>query len=344
MAPPDPVEPAHRPGAAADLVALVCAHTGDPPAGVRLSRIGTGKHNTSYWAHTPSGRLVLRVAPPDATGLLFYERRMMRQEPQIHALLRAHTSVPVAAIVAHDFSRTRVDRDYLLMEAPPGVPLSEAPGITRRQMAGVLRQVGAHLRRVHGLTATEHLGATAYGYLGAHHPMAPQPTWAAAFGVMWNALLDDVVASGCYEAAEAQALRNLYERYRAHFHHPVAPRLLHMDVWAQNILAGPAGELTGLLDWDRALWGDSEIEFAVLDYCGISEPPFWEGYGQARDESPSAQVRRVFYLLYEVQKYMPIATWRGRNLAEARRHKRHSLQLAAQLGYELPQPAAKSTD
>ena len=199
-----------------------------------------------------------------------------------------------------------------------------------------MRQVGAHLRQVHRLTATEHLGREAYGYLGAHRPMPPQPTWHAAFGVMWQALLDDAIASGGYTAAEARALGELYERHRVHFDRPVAPRLLPMDVWSQNILVDPDGRVTGLIDFDRALWGDPEIEFAVLDYCGISEPPFWEGYGQPRDTSASAEVRRLFYLLYEVQKYMPIATWRGKNPGEAGRHRRHSLALAAQLGYEAP--------
>jgi fructosamine-3-kinase len=102
-------------------------------------------------------------------------------------------------------------------------------------------------------------------------------------------------------------------------------------VWAQNILIDEAGNVTGLVDLDRALWGDIEIEFAVLDYCGVSEPAFWEGYGTRRDESPPATIRRLFYLLYEVQKYMPIRVWRRNDPAGALRYKRHSFALAAQL-------------
>ena len=40
--------------------------------------------------------------------------------------------------------------------------------------------------------------------------------------------------------------------------------------------------------------GDPEVEFAVLDYCGISKPAFWEGYGKVRAESLSARVRQLF--------------------------------------------------
>jgi fructosamine-3-kinase len=110
--------------------------------------------------------------------------------------------------------------------------------------------------------------------------------------------------------------------------------LLHMDIWHQNILVDENGRVTGIVDWDRALWGDPEIEFAVLDYCGISEPAFWEGYGQPRDESEAARIRQVFYLLYELQKYIVIRQGRGHDPASARNYKRQVMQIVHQ--YLLP--------
>jgi len=313
------------------LVGLVLAHVDADPAALRFTPIRTGKHNTSYWVDGNQGRFVLRIAPPDNAGFLFYERRMMRQEPALHALIRARTEVPVAEIVGYDFSRMRVKRDYLLMTALPGIPLSDVPRLTRSQLQRALRQVGEHLRQLHALTATACLGNEAHGYLGAHRPMEPQATWAAAFRLMWHKLLGDVVACGSYTLDEAQAMLDLLAAHVEHFDRPVTPRLLHMDVWGQNILIDKAGNVTGLVDLDRALWGDVEIEFAVLDYCGISEPAFWEGYGTSRDESPSAMIRRQFYLLYEVQKYMPIRVWRRNDPTGALRYKQHSMALAAQL-------------
>jgi aminoglycoside phosphotransferase (APT) family kinase protein len=162
--------------------------------------------------------------------------------------------------------------------------------------------------------------------------MPPQPMWGAAFGVMWNKLLDDAVACGCYAPEQAHRLRELYEVHRHSFTHEVQPRLLHMDIWSENILVDADGHVTGLVDFDRALWGDPEIEFAVLDYCGVSEPPFWSGYGVERDVSPAAQIRHVFYLLYELQKYMPIAVWRRRDVARARTYRPQALSLVARLG------------
>jgi fructosamine-3-kinase len=183
------------------------------------------------------------------------------------------------------------------------------------------------LRQLHAITATDQQ----YGYLGAHQPMEPQSSWLEAFRVMWNKLLDDVVVCGTYTKEEAGAMRNLLELHLEHFDRPVTPSLLHMDIWSQNILIDENGNVTGLVDFDRALWGDVEIEFAVLDYCGISEPGFWEGYGIQRDELLPAMIRRQFYLLYEIQKYMPIHVWRRNDLAGAMRYKQQSFQMAAEL-------------
>ncbi len=303
---------------------MVATHLAVDPARLVFDPIPSGKHNTSYYVRGAGQELVLRISPPDDAGFLFYERRMMAQEPQVHGLLRAETAVPVAEILAYDDGRRLVDRDYLLMERLPGQPLSEAD-LPRRQLDGVLEQVGVYLAQIHALVADR------YGYLGAHHPMVPQPTWVQAFAEMWNKLLDDVVACGGYDQEEAAALRRLFEVYRPHFDRSVSASLLHMDVWSQNILVDDDGRVTGLVDLDRALWGDVEIEYAVLDYCGISEPAFWRGYGRTRDTSFSAQIRARFYLLYEVQKYIPIRIWRRNDPAQALEYKRQSFALAQPL-------------
>lgn len=313
------------------LVGWVATRLDLAPASLQLVPIATGKHNSSFWVVTPQNRWVLRVAPPDSAGLLFYERQMMRQEPLLHDLIRDRTSIPVAEIIAVDFTRTQFDRDCLLMAALPGVPLSDATSFSSGTRQQVLSQVGTHLRQLHDLNAPECLGMEGYGYIGPHHPMEPQPSWAEAFRVMWNLLLDDVVASGCYTSRDRDFMVNLLEQNIAHFDYTGLPRLLHMDVWAQNILVDSIGNVTALVDFDRALWGDPEIEYAVLDYCGISEPAFWLGYGRERDQSSAAQIRQQFYLLYELQKYMPIAIWRRRDEQRAMFFKQRSLAIADKL-------------
>lgn len=300
------------------LRACVRRHRPDADGPLEFEPIRTGKFNTSFFVRAGRKELVLRIAPPPDAVFCFYERNMMRQEPDIHALLLERTTVPVARILAFDESHETIDRDFLLMERLPGTPLSDGP---RCDTNRVLEQVGECMAQVHRLTAE------AYGYLGEHRPMEPQGTWAEAFLVMWCKLIDDIVATGHYDAAEAKRLVALLEERLPLFDRPVAASLLHMDIWSQNLLVDREGRLSGIVDWDRALWGDPEIEFAVLDYCGISRPAFWLGYGRERDTSPEAQVRQVFYLLYELQKYIVIRHGRNHDPAAARAYKREVMSI-----------------
>jgi aminoglycoside phosphotransferase (APT) family kinase protein len=160
--------------------------------------------------------------------------------------------VPVAEIYAYDDTHALIDRAYMLMERLPGCALSDVPHVSQRLYDGVLEQVGDALRQMHALTART------YGYIGAHHPMEPEHTWWAAFRAMWNALLDDVQHAGGYSKEETDLMRRLLDAYRDRFSRPVQASLLHMDVWSQNILIDEQGKVTGLVDLDRALWGDPE--------------------------------------------------------------------------------------
>jgi aminoglycoside phosphotransferase (APT) family kinase protein len=306
------------------LEACVRRHLPEVAGRVRFEPIRTGKFNTSYFVRAGGEALVLRIAPPDDAVFCFYERGMMKQEPGIHRLLREKTDVPVARVIALDESRESIDRDFLLMERLPGTALSDRPACDPNR---ILEETGRCLAEVHALTAE------AYGYLGEHRPMEPQPTWAEAFRVMWGRLIDDIAATGHYDAAEAKRLVGLLEERLALFDRPVEASLLHMDIWSQNLLVDGEGRLSGIVDWDRALWGDPEIEFAVLDYCGISRPAFWHGYGRQRDTSPGARVRGVFYFLYELQKYIVIRHGRSLDPAAARRYKRDVMHVVErQLG------------
>lgn len=302
---------------------LVTSHFEMNGSELRFSKVQTGHFNTTYFVEGSERPLVIRIAPPDDAGFVFYERGMMAQEPGIHRLVREMTSVPVAEIIAYDTSRALVERDYLLMERLPGVPLTNF-NPSREQFDKVLEQVGRCLRQIHEISAEK------YGYLGEHACMEPQASWAEAFRVMWGKLVDDIVGAGYYDAEEEVRAKRLLDQHLAHLDRPVTSRLLHMDIWSQNILVDTEANVTGVVDFDRALWGDKEIEFAVLDYCGISEPAFWQGYGRRRSSDFAARIRRMFYLIYEVQKYIVIYHHRNSDPGTALRYKRQVMGMFEQ--------------
>ena len=286
-----------------------------------FSRITTGKFNTSYYVSSAAGEYVIRIAPPPGTPCIFYEREMMKQEPGIHALLLAKTDVPVAPIVAFDQTREVLPSDFLLMRRLPGRAASES-ALSRSAVDRLFEQTGKALAAIHAQEANR------YGYLGEHRCMEPQHTWKSAFIVMWNKLLDDIEGTDVYATGEIARMRGLLADHLSSFDHEVRPQLLHMDIWAQNLLCDASGNLTGLVDFDRALWGDPQIEYAVLDYCGVSTPAFWKGYGAQRPSDRDAGIRHRFYYLYELQKYVVIEALRHSNRRAADGYREHALSLA----------------
>lgn len=306
------------------LCKLVRTHVAVDEHDLKFTRVTTGKFNTTYFVDGAGTPLVLRIAPSDDAGFVFYERGMMAQEPGIHTIIRQQTSAPVAEIIAYDNSRLHIDRSYLLMERLPGFALTHFQG-TSEQLISILEEVGKHLRAIHDITADK------YGYLGEHNCMEPQNDWANAFRIMWDKLIDDIACTGYYDASEESYMKGMLDRYYEHFDRPVTSRLLHMDIWSQNILVDADANLTGIVDFDRALWGDKEIEFAVLDYCNISKPAFWRGYGIERDLSYSAQIRRLFYILYEIQKYIVIHHYRSKDSTPSHHYKQQVMAMLKEL-------------
>ncbi len=269
--------------------------------------ITSGKFSQTFVIAHRQSEYVMRVAPPDDMLLLFYERRMMRQEPALHRLIQKRTRVPIPAIVAYDFTRSRIDRDYLIMPRLPGQPLSEiGRKLSQTQVEGILRELGGHIANLHTIRAKR------YGYLGQHRPMIPQRRWDDAFAIMWEKLLDDCVACGVYRAEDKAMAMDVWAKYRGAFDPHVPSCLCHMDLWSANVLV-EKGKFSALFDFDRACFGDRENDLAVAEYCGLTREPFWDGYGDQPTRTLEWSIRRWFYLSYEHQKYIVISMSTRRN-------------------------------
>jgi len=306
------------------LGAMLEAHTAKELAAHLLGRdvesatpFGAGKFSDVFAVTSGGEEYILRVAPPDSVLQTFYEYRMMRQEPVIHERLLAETDVPVPPILAHDFSRERIDRDFLIMPRLPGTPLSDA-SISSSARVRTLREWGRWVRDIHGITEAENR----FGYVGDHECMDSQADWRSAFEIMYGKLLDDITACGVYDDSTRDAAMKLLQDNLGVFEACEPPRLCHGDLWVTNVLVDQGGGVTGVLDFDRACWGDVEWDLAIAEYCGVTQPPFWEGYGTTIEtHQGDAAMRRMFYLLYEHQKYIVISmSSRRDDPARARRY------------------------
>lgn len=278
-----------------------------------LTSVRTGKFNQTYIGKVSNhsnqvelnqNKLVLRIAPSPDAGFVFYEENMMAREPGIHKIISNNTEIPIPEIYCYNNEHDLLDHDYLMMEYIEGVPLSEI-NLNDRQQSQLMEKTGSYLKELH-----DSCHGDRYGYPG-NECMQQTSSWVTAFQVMWHKIIDDLEACGVYNKEEGILARKAFENNIKFFERDVSASLLHMDIWAQNILVDSEGGIRGIVDWDRALYGDPEIEFAVLDYCGFNNDDFWRGYGQKPRTDQASSIRRKFYHLYEVQKYPVIWTWRG---------------------------------
>jgi len=312
------------------IIASFEAHLAVNPDRLEILAQNTGHFGQLYRVETEQGNFMLRIGLPDNARGLFYEKGEIEREVEILDLVQGKTSMPVPKVVAADFSRSLLNRDYLITEALPGILYSEITSLSHAKHDQVFFQVGQHLKQLHAIIGT------AYGYNGPQSSMELQQTWKEAFVVRWGKLIKDVEAGGLYSSDEATGLETLLESYTSYFERNNPPSLLHMGIGKENILVDPEGNVTGLLGLEFALWGDPEIEFAVLDCTGIWASSFWEGYGMSRPNDIGSRTRRKFYILYEVQKNMPLAVWRNNDYEEAEQYKQTTMTIATNLASTEP--------
>lgn len=242
--------------------------------------LGGGTYNSVFRVTSPEGDFVLKISPAGRPGLA-YEHRLTRTEAMFCTLGSA--VAPVPEVVHTDFSRTLADGDALLTTCLPGRPLYGRSDVDRPL---VRRQLATAVAAVHEITGP----GFGYPQLGLH------ATWREAFFAMFDAVLADAERYGV-----TLPIGDLVTRHATAFDEVRRPALVHFDLWDGNVLAGDAltgTGLTGLVDGERAFWGDPVAEFVSLALFGEIEADrdFLAAYGF--EFTDSARVRLAAYQAY----------------------------------------------
>ncbi|WP_106196744.1 phosphotransferase family protein [Umezawaea tangerina] len=240
-----------------------------------------GMFNAAYRLTTDDGRVVvLKVAPPPGTPLMTYERDIMRTEVMAFRLMAAH-GVPVPEVL-------HAEDGLLVMSCLDGGSWASldqelAPGARaslRRELGGIV----ARLHRIEG---------DSFGY-----PEGPGgDTWRGAFLAMVASVLADADVFG---VGLPEGLSDWFQARSAVLDEVTTPVLVHFDLWPGNIFVDPAAPaVVGIIDPERAFWGDPLADFVSLALFGDieDEPDFLLGYG-AVDLTESARQRVRLYRVY----------------------------------------------
>jgi aminoglycoside phosphotransferase (APT) family kinase protein len=266
----------------------------------RLDRLTGGLFATTFRATLTDGRrVVVKTAPTATDRLLTHERDLLRTEALVYRLAAGRAGLPVPRVLLTDFTRSVVPSDVVVASHLDGVPLTtlEQDGrLPEPVLAHLEPQLGALMAALHAITGER------FGYPDAATGLVG-PTWPEAFERMVGALLADAARWGT--DVPAREIRAALVRHRGALAEVRRPALVHTDLWPGNLFVDPGTlELTGVIDPERALWGDPLLELAGADQMGRGPVParLLAGYAGAGGDlapgTPSGAARLLLYRMW----------------------------------------------
>lgn len=271
--------------------ALIDAHFGKGVEIRHFCELTDGMYNAAYLIELcDDQKLVLKVAPSDCIKVLRYEKEIMRAEVDVLRLIHAQTEAPVPEVFAYDTSRRLINNDYFLMSFVPGTGLHKLRAqLSAEEQQSIDFRVGEYLRQINQIQGP------AFGYFAQpdHH----FASWREAFHSMLTDLIQDGLDADVDLAVDPVDLLARLQPLLPLLDEVKTPSLVHWDCWDGNIFVDQQTQkITGILDCERALWGDPlmEVNFGAF---GV-QPALVRGYGVDLLAQPGAKERRAFYNIY----------------------------------------------
>jgi aminoglycoside phosphotransferase (APT) family kinase protein len=238
----------------------IVAATWGPQAELKvLTELTGGTFNASYRLDLADGTAaVLRIAPPPEVSVMSSEHNIIYAEAEALGLVGALTGLPVAPVIALDGSCALVPSPFLVVGVLSGRSLHEV----RDELDDAARDRAVHDVEA-ALIAVHAIKGPAFGSLapGAQRFGQWRP---AVLGMLGGVLADaDAVGVTLDDGPDGHdSLRRLFGLHAPSLDAVSQPSLVHWDLWEGNVFVDPVtGEVTGIIDWERALWGDPLAEY-----------------------------------------------------------------------------------
>jgi fructosamine-3-kinase len=274
------------------IEAMVRARFGSSVRIADVQPLTDGWFNSAYSISFAGGHpdVVLRIAPDPEMPLLTYEKGLMRSEVKVYELVQQKLSIPLPHLYGYNFDRDIINHDYMFIARLSGSPLDKVISRIGQENVNALEcELGSYSAQIHSLKGSR------FGYIGDESGQHNH-SWQDAFLGMVFTLLDDGMALGVGLPATYQEIKSVFSALSPVLLEIRRPSLVHWDLWPPNIFViqeKGSYRIEGIVDWERAFWGDPEAELVLA-----TKPPgslFFSGYGRGLEDSRSAVIRRCLY-------------------------------------------------
>lgn len=194
--------------------------------------------------------LVLKIAPSPRTPLLRHERHQLATEAAVFALL-AKSYLPIPRLIKHDPGSSHLSSPFLLTTHLPGISYSSVRQyLTRSELSDIERQL-------HNLSSIiTRYSSPYFGSVSVVDDSGRFDTWSEAFTEMIESILMD--GEDMLVALPYSEIRHVTERMKRSLDEVKEARLVVRGLGNEEnvLIERRANEVTGLLDFGKAFWGD----------------------------------------------------------------------------------------
>lgn len=255
---------------------------------VTCKELPEGFCNAAYEIALSDGKtVILKISPDKAVRLMSCEVEMMQTEVKAMQLVKEKQAVGVAEVFYYDNSRELCSGEYFLMEKLEGQPCVAAKQEMKpEEQAAIDFEIGRNLRKLHDIKGQK------FGHFCEKELQFD--TWYDAFYSMISRMIADGISENIQIGVPYDVLLKTLESDKSYFDEVKEPTMIHFDSWEGNIFVNK-GEITGFIDWERALWADGLMEDRFRHHSVNDN--FLKGYGK-ESLTESEQVRSLWYDVY----------------------------------------------
>ena len=243
-------------------------------SGVKLKTVQQlegGTYNETYLIELDGKpKLVLRVAPPATADVYWDDVALMRREYHVLPFFASIADL-MPRVMMTDFTHQIIDRDYMFQTFIEGERWSDIESaLSPEENNRLWHQCGQIVRRIHGTTGES------FGYL---YPGSQFTSWSEMILDRFARISESMMIHQL-EIPAFKIISDIAHAKDSLLDEIQTPALLHGDLWTFNLLIGrDTGEptITGVLDVERAWWGDPLADWIMFLLAIRSNETEWQG-------------------------------------------------------------------